>query len=344
MIGLAVPSPGAAPAQVRGADPASLRLLLNAPGVISHSGPYPYISTTVLAHGHLVDVVAEGRDLASAPVERPKLAQGTWVHHGEIVVERGFADALNAHVGDPLTVGSLLFRVAGIAVTAGIPAYPSSLCHLACVLPTSTGDTAAAPQDMGLVWATNADAERLASPATPAAYLVNLTLAVPTQAAAFVAAHSGLSASSPVLLYSWQSIRDADDGVVHVEQIALQFGTWLLGLLAVAGLVILVAVEDASPVRSGRVIGTLRRASTRWCPLDEKLSAVRNLHVAVPDAYVPFEHNLTALCAHSSSHAGLSQSSGVRLPRSRGATADQAPVEDRVSTVPHSPEGAATPD
>jgi hypothetical protein len=127
----------AAPAGVSGqpAALASLTPLIRASGVTGHSGPYPLAYTVIRAGGHTVDVTAEGRDLAPARVDQPELTQGSWVRPGGVVVERGFADALGVHAGDRVTLGGRSLRVAGIAVTAGIPAYPSSLCHLACAIP-----------------------------------------------------------------------------------------------------------------------------------------------------------------------------------------------------------------
>ncbi len=207
--------------------------LVGAPGVTAHSGPYPYVYSTVGFGGHRVDVVAEGRDEALSPVDQPKLTHGTWLRPGEVVVEAGFADALGVRVGDRVTVGDTELRVAGIAVTAAVPSYPSSLCHLACGMDV--------PQDMGLVWVTRSAASHLGVNATKS-YLLNLKLKNPAQASAFVAANGRAPApgSAPVLLYTWQSIRGADAALVQIEQVALQFGGWLLGLLALAGLAVLV--------------------------------------------------------------------------------------------------------
>ena len=207
--------------------------LVGAPGVTAHSGPYPYVYSTVGFGGHRVDVVAEGRDEASSPVDQPKLTHGAWLRPGAVVVEAGFADALGVRVGDRVTVGDTDLRVAGIAVTAAVPSYPSSLCHLACGMDV--------PQDMGLVWVTRSAARHLGGNAT-ASYLLNLKLKDPAQAAAFAAANGRAPApgSAPVLLYTWQGIRGADGALVQIEQVALQFGGWLLGLLALAGLAVLV--------------------------------------------------------------------------------------------------------
>jgi putative ABC transport system permease protein len=206
--------------------------LVGAPGVTAHSGPYPYVYSTIGFGGHQVDVVAEGRDEASSPVDQPKLTHGAWLRAGAVVVEAGFADALGVRVGDRVTVGDQALRVSGIAVTAAVPSYPSSLCHLACGM--------AVPPDMGLVWVTRSAAGHLGGRA-PLSYLLNLRLKNPAQASAFVTENKAAPTpgSAFFLLYSWQSIRGADESLVQIEQVALQFGGWLLGLLALAGLAVL---------------------------------------------------------------------------------------------------------
>lgn len=212
---------------------AAVTSLVDAPGVVAHSGPYPYVYSTVVYDGRRADVVAEGRDQPAVAVEQPRLTQGTWVRPGGVVVERGFAQALGAHVGDELDLGGQMLRVVGVAVTAGVPAYPSSLCHLACLMNV--------PQNMGLVWIARPAAAELASHSAATSYLVNLKLSDPGQASAFVAAHQGSSVGgSVVVLYAWQSIRGADEALIQVERVALGFGGSLLGLLALAGLAVLV--------------------------------------------------------------------------------------------------------
>jgi putative ABC transport system permease protein len=234
-VGGGGPAPvgGQASGSAGGSPSSVIASLLGAPGVTAHSGPYPYVYSTVGFGGHRVDVVAEGRDEASSPVDQPKLTQGAWLRPGGVVVEAGFADALGVQVGDRVTVGDTDLRVTGIAVTAAVPSYPSSLCHLACGM--------AVPQDMGLVWVTRSAAGHLGVNATTS-YLLNLKLEDPAQAPAFVARNGSAPApgSAPVLLYTWQSIRGADGALVQIEQVALQFGGWLLGLLALAGLGVLV--------------------------------------------------------------------------------------------------------
>jgi putative ABC transport system permease protein len=208
---------------------AAVASLTKAPGVIAHSGPYPAAYSAVRFQGHTVDVVAEGRDQAPAPVDQPKVTQGGWIRPGAVVIERGFADALGVHVGDNVRIGGRSFRVAGIAVTAAIPPYPSSLCHIACPFPTAVGSLGV--PNMGLVWLTRSAAASLAGSGAPLAYLLNLKLADPAQAPAFVAQHPGT--------FTWQSIQSAINALIGIEQVALGVGGWLLGLLALAGLGVL---------------------------------------------------------------------------------------------------------
>ena len=203
--------------------------LTTAPGVIAHSGPYPTAYSTVRFGGHTVDVVAEGRDQAPALVDQPKVTQGGWIRPGAVVIERGFADALGVHAGDNVRIGGRSFRVAGIAVTAAIPPYPSSLCHIACPFPTAVGSSGV--PNMGLVWLTRSAVAGLARSGAPLAYLLNLKLADPAQAPAFVTQHPGT--------FTWQSIQSAINALIGIEQVALGVGGWLLGLLALAGLGVL---------------------------------------------------------------------------------------------------------
>jgi len=211
---------------------AAVASLTTAPGVIAHSGPYPAAYSAVRFRGHTVDVVAEGRDQAPASVDQPKVPQGGWIRPGAVVIERGFADALGAHVGDNVRIGGRSFRVAGIAVTAAIPPYPSSLCHIACPFPVRRFlTTGQGVPNMGLVWLTRSAVAGLARSGAPLAYLLNLKLADPAQAPAFVAQHPGT--------FTWQSIQSAINALIGIEQVALGAGGWLLGLLALAGLGVL---------------------------------------------------------------------------------------------------------
>jgi putative ABC transport system permease protein len=208
---------------------AAVASLTTAPGVTAHSGPYPTAYSVIRFRGHTVDVVAEGRDQAPAPVDQPKVMRGGWIRPGAVVIERGFADALGVHVGDNVRIGGRSFRVAGIAVTAAVPPYPSSLCHIVCPFAVAVGSFGV--PNMGLVWLTRSAVAGVARSGAPLAYLLNLKLADPAQASAFVAQHPDT--------FSWQSIQSAINALIGIEQVALGVGGWLLGLLALAGLGVL---------------------------------------------------------------------------------------------------------
>ena len=136
------------------ADLAALEALTDAPGVIDSSGPYPLIGVELEANGvtardlrgedlGAAGVWAQGRDPAAAAVDQPELTQGGWVRDGGVVVEAGFADALELGVGDEITLRTRVcglmirgeqpdcrvvnrrsFEVAGVAVTAAARPYP----------------------------------------------------------------------------------------------------------------------------------------------------------------------------------------------------------------------------
>jgi ABC-type lipoprotein release transport system permease subunit len=230
------------------ANLAGLKALANAQGVTRSSGPFPVVWTTLKADGETVNVRAEGRDTAPAPVDRPKLTQGSWVHAGGVVVEAAFADALGLDEGDSITLNDHTFGVVGIAVTAAATPYPDS-CLGFCGL---------SPGDAGLVWLTQADARSLASDARSLSYVSYLKLADPAAARSFVAEHNppanarpGTRPSDeppPVLQY-WQSISEQSAQLVKTQRRVLLTGAWLLGLLAVASVAVLVGGRMADQIR-----------------------------------------------------------------------------------------------
>jgi ABC-type lipoprotein release transport system permease subunit len=247
-----VASADAAPPEL-GAQPANLtglKALANAPGVTQSSGPFPVAWTTLTADGETVNVRAEGRDTAPAPVDRPKLTQGSWLRDGGVVVEAAFADALGIEAGDSITLNGRTFRVAGVAVTAAAAPYPD-----ACL-----GFCGPSPGDAGLVWLTRADARSLASDARSLSYVSYLKLADPAAAPAFIDAHTlpesappGTRASDPApappFLQSWQRQASTSAQLVATQRRVLLTGAWLLGLLAVASVAVLVGGRMADQTR-----------------------------------------------------------------------------------------------
>jgi putative ABC transport system permease protein len=229
--------------------------LARAPGVTGHSGPFPVAGAVLRARGITAVAMAEGRDRAAAPVDQPKLTQGSWTRHGEVVVERTFAEALGIGPGDQITLNGRTFRVAGIAVTAASSPYPNLCYHNGCdfSVPQLPGSADSSP---GLIWLTEPDARSLATPALPLSYILNLTLKNPAAAQAFVSAHSPARPPGPQLLplpgphlLAWQTIRDTDGLLVADEQQVLLPGSWLLGLIAVASVAVLAGGRMAEQTR-----------------------------------------------------------------------------------------------
>ena len=288
---------------------ATVSALTAAPEVTAHSGPFPYVYSTIRFGSHAVDVMAEGRDQAQALVDQPQITQGGWVRSAGVVVERGFADALGAHVGDEVSIGDRPLRVVGIAVTAAVPAYPSSLCHLACVI-ASPGPGV---PNMGFVWVTPSSLEALATGNGPVSYLLNLKLGKPGEAVAFVAAHT-VPGPTPVLLFTWQSIRGEDNALIQIEQVALQLGGWLLGLLTLAGLAVLVGRRVTEPTRR---VGLLKAVGATPATVAAVL-LIGNIALAAVSAAVGLLAGWSIAPVLTSSGSGLVGSPGA--PSIRAST------------------------
>jgi putative ABC transport system permease protein len=104
--------------------------------------------------------MAEGRSATIAGVDQPEMIQGTWVRPGGVVLERAFAQAIGAHVGDRVTLGGRPFRVSGIAVTVAVPVYSQVCFYGGCSGP---GGEPRSP-DTGLAWVTESAARGLTAP------------------------------------------------------------------------------------------------------------------------------------------------------------------------------------
>jgi putative ABC transport system permease protein len=240
-----VASASSPPGSGEPADLAGLKALADAPGVVSHSGPYPVVWAKLGARGQTLDAQVEGRDIAPAAIDQPKLTQGSWLRGGGVVVEAAFADALGVGAGDRIRLGGRSFRVAGVAVTAAAAPYPEVTCLAHCV-------------PAGLVWLSRAEARSLAEQGESLAYVLKLKLADPAAAPAFVDEHNppenappGTRASDPAppLLQSWQDIHEQTATLVRNQRRALLTGGWLLVLLALASVAVLVGGRMADQIR-----------------------------------------------------------------------------------------------
>jgi len=259
-----------APPPVAGqaADLAGLKALADAPGVVGHSGPYPYTQAAVEANGVTATAWTQGRDTAPAPVDQPKLTEGSWVRDDGAVIEASLATALGIGAGDRITLGGRSFQVAGVAVTAVTPPYPKQ-CFAPCWYgtaaeaeanrpepPAGSREPPSGPPDTGgfrlgpagLIWITEADARSLATRAQSLAYVVYLKLADPAGAQAFVNAHLPASPTEP-LLVPWQDVLEGHSWLVETKREILLIGSWLLSLIALASITVLVGGRMADQLR-----------------------------------------------------------------------------------------------
>jgi putative ABC transport system permease protein len=229
---------------------AQVRTLTDASGVTGHSGPYPVASVALRYRGIVAPVEAEGRAQAPASIDQPKVITGTWVRSGGVVLERTFAEALGASVGDQVTLDGRPYQVVGIAVTAaGLP-YPN-MCYPPggnCVFDLQDN---AIPQDAnnGFAWLTEPDARSLGSAAAPLSYFLNLKLRNPAAAPAFASKYGNLRWSNAPSLIPWQAIQTGSGLLVQDEQSVLSPGAWLAGLLAIACVAVLAGGRMAERIR-----------------------------------------------------------------------------------------------
>jgi putative ABC transport system permease protein len=232
------------PPMPHGATPraalAAMAALARGPGVTAVSGPFPIGWATLRVGRLMAGVIAEGREQARSAVDQPKLLQGSWVSPGGVVVERSFAEALGARVGEHVTLNGRPFRIAGIAVTAATAPYPAA--------DYSLSGTPFASNECGMIWVTEQTARSFATRALPLSYLLNLRLASASAAPAFTGAHSA-GRFRNLLVLPWQQIAQQDNNVILNEQRVLIVGSWLLGLLAVASVAVIVGGRMAEQTR-----------------------------------------------------------------------------------------------
>jgi putative ABC transport system permease protein len=240
-------------------SPAQARTLVDASGVTSSSGPYPVAYGTIGFDGRAAAVFAEGRGQTPAAVDQPDVTAGSWVRPGGVVIERTFAEALGAGVGDVVTLNGRRFTVAGIAVTAAQPPYPN-LCS-GDTIPPPGGSASACPpwfnihtanvdtDDSGQIWMTEADALGLTSKANPlTTYVLNLKLSNPADAQSFVDQRytapprtlAALANFTGPVFSTWEAIGSLDARLVQDGHGVLEPGALLLALLAIASVAVLV--------------------------------------------------------------------------------------------------------
>jgi ABC-type lipoprotein release transport system permease subunit len=228
--------------------------LAGARGVADHSGPYPVTPAKLQASDRTSDVQVMGRDAAPAPVDQPELTRGSWVSDGGVVVEAAFANALDVRVGDPVALNGRSFEVVGVAVTAAMSPYPGTSCIVpaGCASGATPEELSKLPPSLlknpGLVWLTQADVRSLTPDPDSLSYAMNLKLADPGSAQAFVDANFPQRPGA-LRLESWEDILEQATELAGDAQILLMIGAWLLGLLAVASVSVLVGGRMADQTR-----------------------------------------------------------------------------------------------
>jgi hypothetical protein len=126
---------------------AQVKTLTREPDVTGYSGPYLVASAVVRARGLTADVEAEGRSLAPASVDQPKVIAGTWVRHGGVAA---WATVLDVRQAPALVraLGASPRQVSpGIVAAQVLPAVPGVLLGI----PLGIGLFAAAARGAGVV-------------------------------------------------------------------------------------------------------------------------------------------------------------------------------------------------
>jgi putative ABC transport system permease protein len=229
---------------------AEVRTLTHAPGVTGYSGPYPVASVALRYHGIIAPVEAEGRSQAPASIDKPKVITGTWVRPGGVVLERTFAEALGAGVGDRVTLDGRPYQVVGIAVTAASQPYPN-MCYSPggnCVFDLQDNQIPGDAND-GLAWLTEPDARSFGSAAAPLSYFLNLKLRNPATAPVFANRYGNKMSLTAPSLIPWQALQTGSGLLVQDEQSVLSPAAWLAGLLAIASVAVLAGGRMAERTR-----------------------------------------------------------------------------------------------
>jgi putative ABC transport system permease protein len=216
--------------------------LARAPGVVGVGGPWTHLSGSIDIEGGTDDLTAEIRDPGRYQVDQPLVTSGRWLGEGGgVVLESGLAATLHARAGDTVTIQGRRFPVRGVAVTVSRGRFPLALPAQAWVTPATAQDLRA----LGM---------------TDEGFELQLRLADPDQAAAFVAAHQSLEATDPnssvnSFLETWQQRRADSHSDIDALAGALFAAGTLIAILTIATAAVLVAGRMAAQIRQ---VGTLK--------------------------------------------------------------------------------------
>ena len=215
--------------------------LTTAPGVVGVGGPWTSLFGSIEIAGGTEDLTAEVRDPGPYQVDQPLVTSGRWLGEGGgVVLESGLAATLHARAGDAVTIQGRRFPVRGVAMDVGgrFPLYRPARVWV-------TPATARQLRDLGM---------------TEEGFGLQLRLADPGQAAAFVAAHRSLEATDPnssvnSSLETWQQRRaDSHSDIDTLTETLFAAGT-LIAILTVATAAVLIAGRMAAQIRQ---VGTLK--------------------------------------------------------------------------------------
>ncbi|RBQ16741.1 ABC transporter permease [Spongiactinospora rosea] len=214
--------------------------LASAPEVAAHHGPYRVVYADLTARDSISSpVVVQGFTETPGAINRPLVTSGRWVRPGGTVLERGFATALGVGVGDHVTIAGRRYPVVGIAVTTATSIYPWA---------AQIGPYGGPSDYSGLAWMTRSDARVLASSHNlPVTTALDLKLRDPAATEAFRDAHR--DATVRINFHSWQFTAQQDMTILRNSEPILVIGSWLLGFLAVTGVVALAAGRAAEQTR-----------------------------------------------------------------------------------------------
>lgn len=218
----------------------ALASLADAPEVVAHLGPYRIVYADLTTRDSTSSpVVVHGFAETPGAIDRPLVTSGQWVRSGGTVLERGFATALGAGVGDHVTIAGRSYPVVGIAVTAATSIYPWA---------AQIGPGGGPSDYSGLAWMTRSDARTLASSQDlPVTLAMDLKLRDPAATEAFRDAHR--DSTTRINFHSWQFKAEQDIVILKDSQPILVIGSWLLSFLAITGVTALAAGRAAEQTR-----------------------------------------------------------------------------------------------
>jgi putative ABC transport system permease protein len=212
------------------------------PGVAAAGGPWTHLYGSIQVAGGREDLTAEVRDPGPSQVDQPLVTAGRWLGDGGgVVLEGGLASVLGAGPGDTVTIQGRPFPVRGVALTVSRGRFPLSRPAQVWVTP----EVARQLRGLGM---------------TEEGFELQLRLADPDAADAFVAAHGALDATDPsssvvAYLETWRQRRADSHADLDILAGTLFAAGTLIAILTVATAAVLIAGRMAAQVRQ---VGTLK--------------------------------------------------------------------------------------